>query len=337
MALNEVVLLFSDGAERRVHVPDGGVLLDAALEKDIQLIHQCRTGSCSTCTCKVVEGDLRLEASTSVSIFPREIAAGERLSCLTRVYSDGVVRLPYSSTELDRAAPQRFRAEVTAIDRLSDTVVRLRMFAVEEAPPFESGMYFSISVPGADVRRCYSPVSRSSDLPEIEFLIRLLPGGAMSEYLTSLAAPGDVLELDGPHGEFRWNETKAPIILVAGGTGLAPVLSILDTIAAGRRHRERILLCFGVNRKEDLFFEEELHYRREMMPRLDVRISVVEPDQGWAGATGHVTGLIQPDDVKPTTEAFLCGPPPMVSAASERLKSFGLQENSIMFERFSAA
>lgn len=334
--MHNVQLIFKDGAERTVHVPNGGVLLDAALESHIQIIHQCKTGSCSTCACTVIAGDLRLEASTSISLFPREIAVGERLACLTHVYSDGVVRFPYDSTELNQKSVHRFQTVIRSIEYLNDSVVKVVLCGLKDMPEFASGMYFLISVPGTEAQRAYSPMSCITDYPEMEFLIRLRPGGVMSSYLADRAVPGNLLELEGPYGEFKWNKTTYPIIMMAGGTGIAPLISILKTIAAERRHKERIILCFGVNRKEDLFFEEELEYYREIMPRLDVRIAVVESHPEWGGLTGHVSNLLRDSDVKPNSQAFLCGPPPMVSAARERLLSLGVQPDAIMYERFSA-
>lgn len=331
---HQILLRFSDGETRPLTVGHGGNLLEAALNSGLALLNQCKTGSCSTCVCKAAEGDLRIEANTSVALIPSEIASGTRLSCVTKVYSDGVVELPYEVSELDRDGPTKFEGEIVGIERLNDSVVHLSIDA-PDMPGFEAGEYFTIKVPGREVSRAYSPSTRPAENPSLEFLIRLQPNGAMSGYLAEEVCEGDVLSLEGPFGEFKWNKTKNPIIFVAGGTGLAPVLSMLNTISVERRHRERILLCFGVNKHNELFYQEELDYLQQMMPRLEVRISVVEPSEEWDGPTGHVTGLITESDVKPNTEAFLCGPPPMVAAATELLKGFGLDANAIKAERFS--
>ncbi len=336
MAAHNVVLSFTDGQTHNITVGHGGNLLEAALVGGIPLLHQCKTGSCSTCVCKCTQGDLRVEANTSIALLPSELAIGQRLACVTKVYSDGTVELPYPITKLDRDAPHRFDAAITQLQRLNDTVLLLTMDA-PDAPEFDPGAYFTLQIPGQTAFRAYSPSSWPKDLPKLEFLIRLQPNGAMSKYLSESASIGDVLHIEGPFGEFRWTNPKNPIIFVAGGTGLAPILSMLRTIAAERRHHDKILLCFGLNRHSELFYEDELAYLQEMMPRLEVRISVGEPHQAWTGATGHVTDLIKATDVSPATKAFLCGPPPMVSTATNRLKSFGVPESSIMFERFAPA
>lgn len=336
MVVHNITLSFTDGQTRSLAVEHGGNLLETALANDIELLYQCKTGSCNTCTCTSRQGDLRVEANTSVALLPSEIAAGQRLACLTNVYSDGVVEFPYSTAKLDREAPDTFHAEITEIEQLNDSVVYLKLES-EAVPEFDAGAYFAIEVPGQSVNRAYSPSSVPGEDSSLEFLIRLQPGGRMSDFLSHTAAIGDVMSVEGPFGEFTWNNTKAPVVFVAGGTGLAPILSMLRTIAEERRHREKILLCFGVNRYEELFLEDELEFLQEMMPRLEVRIAVVEPNDNWTGATGHVTDLITADDVTSETQAFLCGPPPMVTAATERLTSFGVDDGSILFERFAAS
>ncbi len=125
------------------------------------------------------------------------------------------------------------------------------------------------------------------------------------------------------------------MILIAGGTGLAPILSILDTVRERRRNRKRILLCFGVNRFEDLFFDDELELRRQMMPQLEIRVALVAADRRWAGDVGVVTSLLKDGDVTDGCKAYVCGPPPMVEAACEKLVSFGLPEAAIFYERFA--
>ncbi|WP_432239516.1 FAD-binding oxidoreductase [Herbaspirillum robiniae] len=337
MTDHKVVLRFADGVEKSISIPHGGEVLHHALLNEIPLIHQCRAGSCGTCVCNVAKGDIRLEATTSVSLFPREIEQGQRLSCVTKAYSDGEIILPYSSAELLRDPPMKMQAAISELENLNSNVVRLRLVALSDTPSFTSGTYFMIGVPGRGISRAYSPVSRGADFPEVEFLVRLQDGGAMSGYLKDSAKAGDILEVEGPYGEFKWNKSKNPLVLVAGGTGLAPIISILDSIAAERRHREKILLLFGANNKDDLFYLDELEERKEMMPRLEVRVSIVNSSPNWDGDVGHVTELIQANDIKGNTEAFLCGPPPMIDAAISRLVKLGASNSAIKYERFAAS
>ena len=331
-----VTMRFADSAQREIIVAPGANLLDAALAAGVELVHQCRTGSCGTCICRRLNGAVPMVASTSVALLPTERADGHILSCLTRVESDAIVEFPYESSVLDRNPAVTFEAEIVEIERLSASVVRLTVEAINEAPDFLPGSYFMLEVPDAGVARAYSPYTRSEDLPTLSFLMRLLPGGVMSTFLDR-AEPGDVLKIEGPFGEFHWRQTMAPLVLIAGGTGVAPILSILDTIAAERRHRERILLCMGVNTEEDMFFLDELALREQLMPRLEVRVAVASQGSTWQGAVGHVTHLVTDADLSAECCAYLCGPPPMVAEAVRLLTAAGVSEQNIHFEKFNPA
>jgi anthranilate 1,2-dioxygenase reductase component len=339
MASHSLTARFSDGAEISFSVESDTPILDAALANGVTLLHQCRAGSCGTCMCRRVSGDVAMRTTTSIALLPREIADGMLLTCLSTARSDAVLEFPYESALLDRAAPQRYQTEVLSVTPLSASVTELRLVidADERDPVFEPGMFYLLHVPGSDVARPYSMASIPSDLPEMRFLIRQLPQGAISDYLAQRCAPGDPLTIEGPFGDFTLREESEPMIMVAGGTGLAPLLSMLDAIRERRRSRAKILLCFGVNRYEDLFCLDELELRREWMPQLELRIAIAESDPRWSGPVGVATDLLRDQDVTSVARAYLCGPPAMIEAASERLAASGLERANIHFERFSPA
>jgi len=341
MTTYRVTARFSDGEERSFSVSEDETLLHAALAEDVNLIHQCQAGSCSSCICQTVEGRLEMDTGTSIALLPREVAEGKVLSCLTRVRSDAVVEFPYESALLDRAGSQQYLAEVTGCDRLSETAfeLRVRLDLVDEgmAPGFQPGAYFLIKVPGTEESRPYSIASIPSDLPEMRFLIRYLPGGVMSGYLAETCQTGDFVEIEGPYGDFILRETTKPLVMVAGGTGLAPIISMLDSLREARRHRAGISVYFGVRTYGDLFYLEELGLRREMMPRLDYHIIVEQADPRWSGPVGRVTDLLSETQLDEGTTCYLCGPPGMIAAATERLIAAGLPTESIFYERFTPA
>ena len=157
----------------------------------------------------------------------------------------------------------------------------------------------------------------------------------MTEFVSTACAPGDSIEIEGPFGEFFLRDTDAALIMVAGGTGLAPILSILDSIREKRRNRNRILLCFGVTRYDDLFYLDELELRRHLMPQLEVRIGVAIADERWDGPVGMVTDLLKDGDGSDKHVAYVCGPPPMVEAALDRLVAAGVPREAVHYERFA--
>jgi ferredoxin-NADP reductase len=179
--------------------------------------------------------------------------------------------------------------------------------------------------------------STVEQLPTMRFLIRLLADGAMSTYLERDCAIDDELEIEGPHGAFKLQQPEGPVVLIAGGTGLAPILSILDTLAEIRWRAHPIYLHFGVNRLEELFYLDELAARLEWMPNLNLRVTLMEPHSDWQGALGYATDGVPEEALGPDTEAFLCGPPPMVDAAVALLKARGISPAQIHFESFIPA
>ncbi len=333
-----VLLRFADGVDMSLVVPPGSSVLEAGLEAGAPLLYQCRSGSCSSCVAKLVSGVAQPRSGASSTLLRSEYEAGHRLLCLTQPGADCVFELAYDSTE-GGSRPQSAKAFIDAIERIAPNVVRVRMELAEgQWLDFRPGQFVQVTVPGAGVVRSYSPASTPGTLPKIEFLIRLLPGGAMSAWLTEQAKLDDVVELEGPFGGFFLRKKiRVPHILVAGGTGLAPILSIIDTIRAQSGCKPPMLLSFGCASPETLFALDDLTLRGHWLPGLETRISV---DRGGGDEllTGTpVDALREGDAAGPGTVAYVCGPPPMVEAARQRLEAIGVAPENIFAEQFVAS
>jgi NAD(P)H-flavin reductase len=278
-----------------------------------------------------------MDLRTSVALLSSEISSGKILACLTRVRSDVEVEVSYPIDVIRQHGPRQFSGYVKSITHAGTTTVILTLTLEKAVREILSGCYFLLSVPGTQLKRPYSPASISSDLPEVRFFIRLLQSGAMSDYLLNRACIGDEIGLDGPYGSFRWKETRAPLIFVAGGTGLAPIASMLGAIAHRRRHRNTIQLFFGVTRLEDLFYLDELEISQALLPRFTTHISVFEPSAAWSGFAGHVTDLLASHPLAADSDAYLCGPAPMIEKSTQILLQCGLPPSAIHFEAFLPA
>lgn len=337
---HEIVLRFEDGVEKRITVNGGEYVLDAALRQDIPLVHQCRSGSCSTCVAQVLEGELRMDSARAYSLIPAEVAQGKRLLCSAYALADSVIRFDYPSDLLDEPGPELFVATVEEAEMVSDTVVRVVLRAPRGVDfSFQSGQYIRVNVPGTDQWRSYSMASLPRDLPKLEFLVRIIPGGAMSEYLTVRCEPGDEIEVEGPLGAFILRESAAPHIFVAGGTGLAPMISMLDTIRRRPGVKPPMLLSFGCASDSQFFYRDEVELRASWMPQLKLRLSadrVEDPESGLLQAN-PVEVLELRDVTDPETVAYLCGPPRMIEAARERLTALGIRPEHIYAEQFVAS
>ncbi len=162
--------------------------------------------------------------------------------------------------------------------------------------------------------------ARLKELPLIELMIRLVPDGKMSRWLQETAKVGDRVKLQAPLGSFGIDDRASRHVFVAGGTGLAPVLSMIRSL---RDRGQSALLCFGCTRRQELFYELELAALVATMPELEVRIAVMEGADGDL-RTGTAVSLLLKEDFDAATVCYLCGPPPMVDAARKALTSHGV-------------
>lgn len=330
---------FDDGVSRSFAVPANTSILDAAIEEQIPLLYQCRSGGCSSCMAQLTEGDAQTRSGASSSLLDSEYAAGQRLLCLCEAQSDCTFSVPYSSS-VGAGAVHEVHAFIDSIEKIAVNVVRLTLELAEgDWIDFRPGQFMQIEVPGAGVLRSYSPSSTLADLPKLEFLVRLIPGGAMSSYLEEHAKADDVLTLRGPYGAFFLREEykRAQQIFVAGGTGLAPILSMIDSLRQSGGTKPPMLLSFGCATPDALFALDDIELRQCWLPTLQTRISV---NQG-ALETQHLgTPVSALDDsvvISPNAVAYLCGPQPMIDAATTRLIELGIPPHNIFSEQFVAS
>lgn len=334
-ATHTVKLRFADGAIRALEVGAEQTVLDAALAAGVPLLHQCRSGSCSSCLSHLVEGEALPRPGSSSTLLASEFAAGQRLLCVTQPRGDCTFELGYGSEEGAQPVVEA-HAFVNAIEPVASNVVKLSLELAEGSwLACRPGQFIQIEVPGAGVLRSYSPVSTEADLPRLDLLIRLLPQGAMTSWLTCGAKIDDVVRIKGPYGAFFLREKqRAPHIFVAGGTGLAPVLSMIDRIRQLGGRKPPMLLSFGCATPDVLFYLDELELRRQWLPTLETRICVDRGSKGDFHEGSPVSALTAADVRDPDTVAYLCGPQGMIDAATRRLIELGVAPENIFSEQF---
>ena len=334
-----VTLRFEDGVEKHVTTAPGQTILDAAKQAGVRLMHQCLTGSCGSCVAKTVSGTVRMNTARGTSLLPSEHAEGLRLTCTSFADTDSVLALDYASTILDDPLPERHLSTIAAMEWVAPNVVKLSLRLPEIAEfTFRSGQFVRLRVPGTSAWRSYSMASTAADVPRVDLLLRVLDDGVMSNYLRQHCKVGDEMELEGPFGSFYWRSSKAQHILVAGGTGLAPMLAMLDDIRELSGKKPKVLLSFGCATEDNLFCLDELEVRGAWLPTLKSRVSVSSPKPGYAGLVGNPVSVIGAADVvDPEAVAYLCGPPAMIEAARSHLESLGVKRENIYAEHFSAS
>lgn len=334
-----VTVRVGDGPPVTVTAPQGTTILDAALAAGLALPHQCRSGSCGSCRATLVDGATADVTGRLQSLPPAAHRAGARLLCSTM--PDGPCEVRVASRPAAAPAAGSLAARVASLE---EAAVGVRRLALDLDTPlrFEAGQYMLLTVPGtaagpAPVERAYSIVSPPSEDRRLVFLVDLVPGGAMAGWLAQRAAPGERLTVRGPFGGFALHPGRHPALFVAGGTGVAPILSLLD------EHRRRFAatrpttVCLAGRNRSRLVGAAELELRRTWMPRLTVRLGLSRPDPGdaWDGPLANPVQLIRPDDVGPDVRAYVAGPPAMVADAFDRLSDLGLPPASIATEGFS--
>lgn len=312
-------------------------VVTASLRQGYILLTECREGVCSTCKCLLVDGDYDELLPHSIhALSPSEEEDGWVLACRLQPRSDLVLDYDYPVDRVERFAEGRRQGQIVAIDRLCDTVVRVvvRTLAAQDPVAFDAGQYVRLTLPGIGVSRDYSMANRPVGERELEFLIRVLPEGAFSGYVAGQGRIGEIVEVEGPFGRFCLRPGAPPPVFVAGGTGLAPILSMLRSLAATNADDPAVLV-FGNTAAGDVFYERELAELGKDFPGLVVHHCVVHPEAGWDGEVGLVTDVLSARLEDPVSHAYyLCGPPPMIAATRALLSDKGVPADQIFEENF---
>ncbi|WP_121280027.1 anthranilate 1,2-dioxygenase electron transfer component AntC, partial [Pseudomonas aeruginosa] len=223
---HKVALSFADGKTLFLPVGHDDLLLDAALRHGINLPLDCREGVCGTCMGRCEAGSYSLDYADEDTLSAADLEQRKVLACQTRVRSDAAFYFDFASTLCHAAAAQAHSGVVRELRLLSEDTALLRLDAgaAGRQLDFLPGQYARLQVPGSDCRRAYSFANRPNPQNHLQFLIRLLPGGAMSDYLRQGCRVGDEIRFEAPLGTFYLRQVERPLLLVAGGTGLSAFL-----------------------------------------------------------------------------------------------------------------
>ena len=332
----QIALNFEDGVTRFIHAEGHETVADAAYRQGINIPLDCRDGACGTCKCQAESGRYDLgDNFIEDALSEDEIARGYVLTCQMRAESDCVVRIPASS-QLCKTEQASFEAAISEVRQLSASTIALSIKGESLSRlAFLPGQYVNLKVPGSEQSRAYSFSSLQRD-GEVSFLIRNVPGGLMSSFLTGLAKAGDQMTLAGPLGSFYLRPIQRPLLLLAGGTGLAPFTAMLEKIAEqGSAHP--VHLIYGVTNDFDLVELDRLQDLAARIPGFTFSACVANPESQYP-QKGYVTQHIEPRHLNDgDVDVYLCGPPPMVEAVSRYLGEQGINPANFYFEKFAAA
>ncbi|KAF7963271.1 NADH oxidase, partial [Cupriavidus sp. UYMU48A] len=228
-----IALQFEDGVTRFITCGENETLSDAAYRQKINIPLDCRDGACGTCRGLCESGSYDLPESSYIedALTAEEAAQGYVLACQTRPRSDCVIRVAASSTAC-KTGVTKFEGAIASVDRLSDSTIGFSIDLDDAGGlDFLPGQYVNVEIPGSGLTRSYS-FSSAPGSTRTGFVVRNVPDGRMSGFLTNDAQPGQRIAFSGPYGSFYLRPVQRPVLLLAGGTGIAPFLSMLDVLAS---------------------------------------------------------------------------------------------------------
>jgi Na+-transporting NADH:ubiquinone oxidoreductase subunit F len=323
--------------DRVLTVQGGSSLLDCLAQNAIFIPSACGgRGSCAYCKVTVLEGGGAVLPTEAPYLDDAERKAGVRLSCQVKVRNDLKIRIP------DHLFTVRaFAATCARIRPLTHDIREFR-FALTDPPAIDyvPGQYIQLQSPAyagnEEVYRAYSMSSDPADTHAVELVIRLVPGGICTTWCFEHLQEGDPVVFNGPYGDFRLSDTDAPIVFIAGGSGMAPIKCLLHQMQNEHIDREAVFY-FGANRVDELFYRDAMQAFESALPRFTF-VPVIrnpEPADNWTGETGLVTDAVRknlPDGSR--HEAYLCGSPGMIKAANLVLARCGVTEDRIFYDAF---
>ncbi|WP_018174271.1 MULTISPECIES: NADH:ubiquinone reductase (Na(+)-transporting) subunit F [unclassified Thioalkalivibrio] len=321
-------------------VQPGDNLLKAALDNGIAWPHSCRVGSCGTCKARLVSGKIKPLVDFSYTLEEEDLDAGCILACQSLLKSDIEVEVDLESGELVLPEPGQVEGVIGGYRRLTHDIVEVGVRLNDPLPEYLAGQYAELVVPGViNEPRNYS-FARAPETEESRsatFFVRYVPGGVMTTWLFGEDRTGSPVTLRGPFGTFFLRETDAPMLCVAGGSGLAPIKAVLEQ-EFSRPSRRKVTVLFGARTQEDLYCLDEMKAFEskgagdfQFVPVL----SLESEQSDWEGRRGNVTDTItEVISNLDGYEAYLCGPPPMVDAGISVLRRAGLEESKIHFDKF---
>ncbi|MGH3838817.1 MAG: FAD-binding oxidoreductase [Pseudonocardiaceae bacterium] len=341
MADKHVVRFEPVGIE--IEVDEEQTILRAAFEQGVMLMHGCKEGQCASCKSFVLDGDdIELDRYSTFALPDYEKEEGFTLLCRAHAYEDLTIELLNFDEDMIRSGLpiQQAVAEVVSNEAVTHDMRHLVLRLVEPREiKFFPGQYLDFAVPGTEEVRSFSMANTSCrEDGRLEFVIKIYPDGLFSHFLDTEVKAGDRLDVTGPYGVFTLREGHdTDLVFVGGGAGMAPILSLLRSMAE-RGITRRSTYYYGARRRRDLCFDKELRALEDSLPGFRYIPALSEPTEkdAWDGETGLITDVVarHESDLR-GADGYVCGPPPMVDAAIATLTRLGVPEGRIYYDKFT--
>lgn len=332
-----ITVTINDG-KKSIAVEPGKSLYDILISQNIYLPSACgSTGKCGMCKCVVKDSPTPLTAHEQRLLTDRDMAQGYRLACQFVPETDCSIEIPPGYL-----GAREYAATLVSKKVLTRDIVELTLeLADQESIAFKAGQYIILKKPALNdspaAMRPFSIASSGSDRL-IQLNIRLNPQGVVTPWVFNVLKEGMRVDFNGPRGNFFLRNTEAPILFIAGGSGMAPVRSILYAMKQYGIKRKAVYF-FGALTQADLYYLDEMRaFEKELFDFRFVPALSNEPAQSsWCGPCGLVTEVIrQYADNLAGHEVYLCGRPAMIEACVPLLENKGVQKSEMFFDLFNS-
>lgn len=331
-----------NGGEKEFSARGGRSLLETLTAEKIFIPSACGgRGTCAYCKVRVTEGGGALLPTEEPYMDARERQQGMRLSCQVKVRNDLKVQIPAELLSI-----REYRCRCTAI---TDLTYDIKQYTLEMIDPpainYIPGQYIQLLCPAyegsnEEVYRAYSISSDPAERSVIELIIRRVPKGIATTYLFDHLEKDSPVRINGPYGEFYLRDTDAPIVFIAGGSGIAPIKCMLHHMAKTGNKRTA-LFFFGVRSDQDLFLVDRMkRFEDECADFTFVPVvSTPGPGSKWQGRTGNILDIAaehMKKMAKPERcEGYLCGSPGLINAAIAMLTGLGIPPERHYYDKFA--
>ncbi len=332
--MTKTVTLQPGGIE--IEVQDGETILEAGLRRGLDLLHSCRSGNCMACQAQIVRGEVAYRHGQPAGLSDEERQQGKTLLCQAEPLGAVEVQT-LLVTGADIAPLRRLPCRIERLTPLAHDVMALHLRLPPVEPfVFRAGQYIDLLLEDGD-SRSFSLANPPHDAGLLELHVRRVPNGRFTDRVFETMRAKDLLRMMGPLGNFYVRHDSArPLLMLAGGTGFAPIQSmLLDLVERGDRRPVR--LYWGVRSRRDLYADELAKTLVARHPNLTYVPVLSEPadSDDWDGRTGFVHRAAMADcENLAEFDVYMSGPPPMVAAARDDMLPRGLRDERLFFDAF---
>ncbi|MBT0571562.1 CDP-6-deoxy-delta-3,4-glucoseen reductase [Curvibacter sp. CHRR-16] len=324
---------------RQFQALESETILDAAIRQGIPLPYGCKDGACGSCRCRKLSGEVEHKSYHSNAMSDAQLADGWVLCCRAVALSP-VVLESKQVTSADAFPVKKMPTRVASMERLTPDVMRLLLqLPANDSFQYYAGQYIEFLLRDGS-RRSYSMANAPSSANQMELHIRHMPGGKFTDHVFGTMKEKEILRMEGPYGSFYLREdSDKPVVLLASGTGFAPIKAILEQLMA-RPSKRAIALYWGGRRPGDLYMESWIAHAAQQLPTLHYTpvVSNALPEDNWQGRTGWVHQAVLQDlpDLS-GHQVYACGAPAMVHAARTDFSAIGqLPESEFYADAFTS-